>query len=49
MGKAHNQQRGGSNLMSDWRMLGKGVGERSAGSHKKDPTHTQVQGYKVHG
>lgn len=49
MGKAHNQQGGGSNLMSDRRMLGKGVGERSAGSHKKDPTHTQVQGYKVHG
>ena len=44
MGKAHNQQGGGSNLMSDRRMLGKGVGERSAGSHKKDPTHTQVQG-----
>lgn len=50
MGRAHNEQRGGSDLMSDRRMLGKGAGERSAGSHKeKDPTHTQVQAYEVRG
>lgn len=50
MGKAHNEQSGGSNLMSDQRMLGKGAGGRSVGSHKeKDPTHPQVQGYKIHG